>query len=69
MQHLCSRPRTPERQPDLFQTNQPPAPDMAPGWSALPDRTRHVLTGLMTRLLIAHASGAAPASGSDADER
>jgi hypothetical protein len=30
-----------------------------PIWTALPDQTRRTLTGLVTRMLIAHA-GAAP---------
>jgi hypothetical protein len=41
----------------------------APGWSALPEQTRHALIGLMTRLLMAHANETAHEPGSDADER
>jgi hypothetical protein len=62
------RPRTPDRQLDLFLPSPPPAPAPAPGWSTLPEQTQHAVTGLMTRLLIAHASGAAPEPGSDGDE-
>ena len=63
------RARTPERQPELFSAPQPPVAGAAPGWSTLPDRARHAVTALMTRLLITHASGAVPEPGSDADER
>ena len=65
------RPRTQDHQPDLFLSSPPPTPSSVPGWSTLPDQTRHAVTELMTRLLIAHASGAAPAPGpgSDRDER
>ena len=45
------------------------APDLAAGWSRLPDRTRQAVTSLMTRLLVGHVADAAPAAGSDADER
>lgn len=64
------RPRTSDRQLDFFlQASLPLPPSPAPGWSTLPDQTRHAVTGLMTRLLIAHAGGAAPKPGSDGDER
>ena len=59
----------PDHQLDLFQANQASASISAPGWSALPDQTRQAVTGLMTRLLIAHAGGAASQLGSDGDER
>ncbi len=65
------RPRTQDHQADLFLSSPPPTPSSVPGWSTLPDQTRHAVTELMTRLLIAHASGAAPEPepGSDRDER
>jgi hypothetical protein len=63
------RPRRPDHQLDLFQTNQTSASNSAPGWSTLPDQTRQAVTGPMTRLLIAHAGGAASKPGSDGDER
>ena len=63
------RPRRPDHQLDLFQTSQASASISAPGWSALPDQTRQAVTGLMTRLLIAHAGGAATTPGGDGDER
>ena len=73
MQHPRRRPRTPNRQLDLFVCNPPPTLGMAlgttPGWNTLPDQTRQALTGLMTRMLVAHAGDAAPESGSDGDER
>jgi hypothetical protein len=69
MQHTRHRHRTQDRQPDLFVTIPPPAPDLAAGWRRLPDRTRQAVTSLMTRLLVGHVADAAPAAGSDADER
>jgi hypothetical protein len=69
MQHHHRRPRTPERQPDLFPPDHPAIPGTAPAWEALPDRTRQALTGLLARLFLAHAGGSAPAPGGDADER
>jgi hypothetical protein len=63
------RSRTPDRQLDLFPGSPPPTPGSAPGWSGLPEQTRRAVTGLMTRLLIAHAGGAAHEPGSDTDER
>ena len=69
MQHPRRRPRTPNRQLDLFLCNPPPTPGTTSGWNTLPDQTRQALTGLMTRLLVAPAGGAAPELGSDGDER
>jgi hypothetical protein len=70
MQRLRRRRRAPQRQLELLPADRPPAwPDAAPAWDALPDRTRQGLTGLMVRLLVAHAGGAASAAGDDADER
>lgn len=65
------RPRTQDHQPDLFLSSPPPTPSSVPGWSTLPDQTRQAVIGLMTRLLIAHASGAGPGPGpgSGRDER
>jgi hypothetical protein len=63
------RPRSPNCQLDLFQGNPPRGLGPAPGWSALPEQTRHALIGLVTRLLIAHATAERRAPGSDADER
>jgi len=65
MQHRHPWPRPPKRQLDLFAGSPPPAP----AWSALPDQTRQALTGLMTRLLLAHAGGAGSEPRSDGDER
>ena len=67
--HHPRRPRTPDRQLDLFAQSPPPTPGSAPGWSALPEQTRHAVTGLMIRLLIAHATDEMHEPGSDADER
>jgi hypothetical protein len=69
MQRPRRRPRTPDHQLDLFLASPVPTPSPAPGWSVLPDQARHAVIRLMTRLLIAHASGAVPMPGSDGDER
>ena len=39
---------------DLFSPDRTTAPEDPPGWTALPQETRHTLTGLMTRLLADH---------------
>ena len=52
-------PRPPRRsslQLELFEKDASPLPPGTPLWTALPDKTRHALTGLVTRMLIAHAS-------------
>ena len=63
------RARSPERQPDLFPARQPRVAEAAPRWDGLPEQARHAATALMTRLLTAHAGGAVPKAGDDADER
>ena len=63
------RPRRPDHQLDLFPSSQASTLLPVPGWNALPEQTRHTVTGLMSRLLVAHAGGAAPQSESDGDER
>jgi hypothetical protein len=65
MQPRPSSPRPPKRQLDLFAGSPPPTP----AWSALPDQAQQTLTGLMTRLLLAHAGGAKSEPRSDRDER
>ena len=52
-------------QPDLFEMSTPPPG--APAWTALPDRTRRALTGLVTRMLIAHVGAEATLPGDDDD--
>ena len=69
MHRLSQRPRALDRQLDLFPPPQASTLIAAPGWSALPEQTRQAVTGLMSRLLVAHAGGAAPQPGSDGDER
>ena len=45
------------QQLDLFGEQAPMIEDRrAPAWQALPEETRQVLTGLMSRLLLAHGS-------------
>jgi hypothetical protein len=61
--------RTPQRQPDLFSTPQPPMAATAPAWSSLPDGTQQAVMALMTRLLITPVAGAVSAPGGEADER
>ena len=57
MQYFCRRHQLAQRQLDLCLVSQPPASGQQPRWSALPDQTRRTLSDLLTRLLIAHASG------------
>jgi hypothetical protein len=40
-----------------------------PGWNDLPEQTRQAVTGLISRLLVAHVGGTALQPGSDGDER
>ena len=59
----CRRPRIAVRQLDLCLATEPSAA-VAPRWNTLPDPVRQTVTGLVTRLLIAHASdGVAEVSG------
>jgi len=62
-------PRPPRRslplQPDLFERSPPPPG--TPAWTTLPDRTRHALTELVTRMLIAHVGAGVTLPG-DADD-
>jgi hypothetical protein len=69
MHHSRRRPPTPDRQADLFLTHRLPSADSAPGWNALPDQTQHAVTGLMTRLLLAHADGKTAELEGAGDER
>ena len=69
MQCRSHRPRSWERQPDLFPARQLPMPHAVPGWDGLPEQARRAVTTLMTRLLVAHAGGTAPKAGDGADER
>lgn len=69
MPRIRHRPRRPDQQLDFFVASQQPTPNPVPGWNALPDQARQAATGLMTRLLIAHAGGAAGQPGSGDDER
>jgi hypothetical protein len=66
-----------DRQPDLFDPPlQPLAHGVMPNWATLPQQTRRMLTTLVTRLLVDHASGRGRGRGrgrardarSDADE-
>lgn len=51
--------RPPSRQLDLFPQTTPRLASGGPTWASLPETTRMALTGLVTRMLIAHA-GAEP---------
>ena len=59
--------RPPSPQLELFPERTPLPPPGAPSWSTLPEPTRRALTGLVTRMLIAHARPAAvaPEGGDD----
>jgi len=61
--------RTPNHQLDLFEGGASPSAREEPTWTTLPDQTRRVLTGLVARMLIAHAGAAAIEPRSDGDER
>jgi hypothetical protein len=67
MSRLLRRPSTPS-QLDLFGTGAPPPLAGVPNWTALPDQTRRTLTGLVTRMLIAHAGAAALEPTGDVDD-
>jgi hypothetical protein len=73
MQRPRRRPRRPHRQLDLGLMSVPAAPAGPPAWCALPAPTQQTLTGLLTRLLVAHAAGVDPEREArpegDADER
>ena len=58
----------PARQPDLFDTPPGPAAGTMPSWEALPQQTRRMLTGLVTRLLVEHVNARASEPRSNADE-
>jgi len=63
------RPRSPDHQLDLFPSSQASTLLPVPGWNDLPEQTRQAGTGLISRLLVAHAGGTALQPGSDGDER
>ena len=73
MQRSRRRPRTSHCQLDLSLTSLPATPATPPAWCALPEPTRRMLAGLLTRLLVAHAGGIAPGlqggRKGDTDER
>jgi len=54
-----SRRAPPLLQPDLFEADAPSLPPGVASWMDLPAGTQTVLTGLVTRMLIAHAQGGA----------
>jgi len=72
-QSIVRRPRRLYRRLDLLLLARPGPADAVPRWGSLPDQTRQALSGLLTRLLVAHADGtrlppqAVPEG--DADER
>jgi hypothetical protein len=73
MQRPRRRPRRPHPQLDLGLVSGPASPPARPpAWCALPEPTQRTLTGLLTCLLVAHASGVPELDaqpGGDADER
>lgn len=52
--------RSPNPQLELFPTKPAPPPRVLSLWTTLPEQTQRALTGLMTRMLIAHASAVPP---------
>ncbi len=65
MPRLPSRP--PHLQLELFVESALRPVNGAPTWTMLPDQTRRVLTGLVTRMLIAHAGTATQEPEGDGD--
>jgi hypothetical protein len=65
-------PRPPRRssspQLELFQERAPLPPRGAPTWTTLPVQTQRALTGLMTRMLIAHVGAVALEPEDDGDD-
>ncbi len=65
-------PRPPRRPPnpqlELFPERTLLPPPGAPSWTTLPDQTRRALTGLVARMLIAHAGAATPEPEGDGDD-
>ena len=60
--------RLPSRQLELFAPGAPqPAPG-TPSWTTLPEPTRRAVTGLVTRMLIAHAGSGTLAPEGDGDD-
>jgi hypothetical protein len=60
--------RPPNPQLELFPEKTPRPSPGAPTWTTLPEPTRRALTGLVTRMLIAHATSEALVSeGGDDD--
>lgn len=63
------RPRRPDHQLDLFPSSPASTLLPLPGWNDLPEQTRQAVTGLISRLLVAHAGDTALQPRSDGDER
>ena len=53
---------------DLFSPDRTVEPENPPGWTALPQETRHTLTGLMTRLFADHGRCVQAIVGQEADD-
>ena len=66
MPRLSRRPPCPQL--ELFPKTTPRPARGAPSWTSLPEPTRLALTGLMTRMLIAHAGDGPLASEGDGDD-
>ncbi len=60
--------RSPNPQLELFPTKPPLPPRVVSPWTTLPEQTQRALTGLMTRMLIAHANAALPHEGGAGDD-
>ena len=60
--------RPPGPQLELFPKGAPRPAQGAPSWTSLPEPTRMALTGLMTRMLIAHAGNGPLAPEGDGDD-
>jgi hypothetical protein len=57
---LRQQSRSPNPQLELFPTKSPLPPREVSPWATLPEQTQRALTGLMARMLIAHANAVLP---------
>jgi hypothetical protein len=65
---LRQQSRSPKPQLELFPRKSPLPPRGASPWTTMPEQTQRTLTGLMARMLIAHANAGLPheeAAGDD----
>lgn len=66
MPHPSRRPPGPQL--ELFPQRAPRVAPGVPSWTSLPEPTRLALTGLVTRMLIAHAGNGSLSPEGDGDD-